>query len=165
MTRNHGQRHWMDGIDFWTYGVLVQKGDDGFLQYAPKKESLSHSWPDQNGTEVDLSQQYLDVREVTLQCALFADSEVNWWKNYNNFIGNVMKPGKRRITINQFGNRDYYVYFKNCNIFTRVTRLPESQNKAGIWAANFSITVVENEPKLDAAQIFLVTEEGTFIIL
>jgi hypothetical protein len=154
-------RHFIDGSDLWTaYNVFVEEGSDDFLKYAAAKEGLSHDWGDAHGVEVDLSRRFFAPRNISLRCAIIVGTEVEFWQKYGALITQLMKPGKRRIEVAEFGNKSFFVYYKDCSSLGRFTRIRDG-NKI---ACKFALNLVENEPQLDASQTFIVTETGLFLI-
>lgn len=154
-------RHFIDGMDLWNvFSIFVESGSDGFLQYAARKESISHDWLDRNGVDVDLSRYFFDSRNITLRCAMMANSEADFWLKHQGFIAMLTQPGPRRITVVEFGERSFMVYYKECNDFDRFTRIKDTNQVA----TKFTLVLVESEPSVDSSHEFIVDEEGRFLI-
>lgn len=154
-------RFFIDGMDFWgIFSVVVEGGSSDFLNYPAKKDSITRDWSDANGLEVDLSQVFTTEREISLQCGIIADDEAAFWEKYNAFIGQWIKPGLHRIQVAEFGLRSFYCHYKSCSNFTRVTRI-QGTEKVG---CKFTLNLVETEPKLDNSDVFIVDEDGRFLI-
>lgn len=152
-------RYYIDGADLWLYyKVGVESGSDDFLKMPKRKESITHNWQDENGLDVDLSRVFLEAKEIELKCHIIADSEADFWENYNRLLTTLTKPGVRRLSVTELG-RDFFVYYKECNIYTRFTRLLQS-NKV---ACKFSLKLIEKLPSL-TQQTFIVDEANRFII-
>lgn len=152
-------RYYLDGADLWLYyKVGVESGSDDLLKMPKRKESITHNWLDENGIDVDLSRVFVEAKDIELKCHIIADSEADFWENYNRLQTTLKKPGLRRLTITEFG-RDFFVYYKECNIYTRFTRI-KSVNKV---ACKFSLKLTETVPQL-TEQTFIVDESTQFII-
>lgn len=129
----------LDGQDMWTtYGVFIEKGSDEFLVPPERKEGITHDWFDQNGIDIDVSSPAFKQRDFTIQCALIADNEADFWAKYEAFMSKLMSPGTRTLFIKEF-ERDFSVIYMKCNNFTRFTRL-KTVNKI---AAKFTISLME----------------------
>jgi len=151
----------MDGKDLWTaYNVFVEAGSDDFLKYAAKKESITHDWMDSNGLDVDLSRYFLQSRQIALRCAIIAESTDEFFQKYHGFIADLIQPGPRRITIAEFGERSYYVYYRDCTLFDRFTRLKDVDK----IACKFTLNLIETEPQVDSSLIYIVDEDGRFLV-
>lgn len=152
-------RYFLDGADLWLYyKVGIESGSDDFLKMPKRKDSIMHNWQDENGIDVDLSRVFLEPKEIELKCHIIADSEADFWDNYNRLLTKLTQPGVRRLTIAEFG-RDFYVYYKECNIYTRFTRLLQSQKVA----CKFNLKITEKNPAM-TTQTFIVDEENRFLI-
>jgi hypothetical protein len=155
--------YFIDGKDIWTaYNIFVESGSDDFLQYPAKKESITHDWMDSNGIDVDLSRVFLEPREITLRCAIIVTSSDQFWQKYTGFIADLTQPGTRRIEVAEFGSRSFNVHYKSCNDFTRLTRVKEGTTTK--IACKFTLVLVEPVPVLDNGNIFIVDEDGRFLV-
>lgn len=161
MALTQENRYFLDGIDLWLgYRVGVESGSDDFLRMPKKKEGIQHDWQDENGLDVDLSRIFLEAKEVELKCHILAPTEADFWISYDALLATLTKPGVRRLTITEFG-RDFYVFYKSCEIYTRFTRLLDSN----LVACKFTLKLMEKNPTASALPpSFLVDEAGRFII-
>lgn len=155
--------YYIDGKDLWTaYNVFVESGSDDFLQYPGKKESITHDWMDSNGVDVDLSRYFLEPRDITLRCAIIVDTPDQFWQKYTGFIADLTQPGTRRIEVAEFGSRSFNVHYKQCSDFTRFTRLKDEETIK--VACKFTMVLVEPVPQLDNGNVFIVDEDGRFLV-
>ena len=153
----------IDGADIWNaFNLVVESGSDDFLKFAQKKESITHDWKDTNGIDVDLSNPLLNAREIQLRCAIIAASTAEFWTKYNSLISAMMQPGTRRIQVLEFGERSFFCHYKECISFDRFTRVKEGV--ATKVACKFTIVFRELNPQLDASDVFIVDEDGRFLI-
>lgn len=151
----------LDGYDLWKqFGITVEKGGlDDFLKLPKRKESITHNWLDENGLDVDLTRTFLEAKDVVMKCVIIADDEVKFWDQYNRFLSLLIKPGTRRLTVNVF-NMDYYVYYKDCTIYSKLTAFKQT----GKLICKFNLTVAEKVPGFQNLPTFLIEETGKFII-
>lgn len=151
----------IDGKDLWTvYNMFVESGSDGFLKYPGKKDSITHDWMDSDGIDVDLSRIFFNARDIVLNVALIADDADRFWEVYQSFIAHMKQPGLRRIEITEFGGRSFYCYYKETNNFSRFTRL-QGNTKIG---CKFSIVFTETKPSVDSSNVFIIDDQGRYLI-
>jgi hypothetical protein len=113
----------MDSLDMWTtYGVFVEKGHDQFLMLPERKESITYSWPDQDGIDIDTATPRFKEREVTLNCSIIANNEADFWSKYDALKVALTAPGTRNLYVNELG-KDFDVIYMKCPSFTKYTRL------------------------------------------
>lgn len=154
----------IDGVDLWTtFSMILEDGSADFLRYAPKKPSLEHDWADANGIDVDLSRIFLAKREGVLRLAILVNSEEEFWAKHDGFIVMMTQPGLRRFELTSHGNRSYYIYYQETSNYDPVKSLKGSSTAYKI-AYRFSIVVVEPEPRINASNIFIITDDGRFLI-
>lgn len=163
MATNLSGRWYIDGVDLYTtFGMFIEEGSAVFLRYPPKKTSIEHDWQDSNGREVDLSQVFFDQREGTIQVGILGTNRDDYFNKHDQFISHLTQPGLRRLTLSSHGERSYFVYYKECNNYTQVKALTGALE--GKYAMRFSIVLVEPEPVVDSSHVFLVDEDGRFLI-
>lgn len=128
----------MDSIDLWTeYGVFVEKAHDQFLMLPERKESITYSWPDQDGIEIDTTTPRFKEREITMNCAIVANGEADFWTKYDAFKAALTAPGTRNMYVNEL-SKDFDMIYMKCTAFTKYTRLKTS----GKVAAKFAIVFI-----------------------
>ena len=160
---NLSGRWYIDGIDLYTtFSMFIEEGSADFLRYPPKKSSIEHDWQDSHGREVDLSQVFFDQREGTLSLAIIATNRDDFFDKHEKFISHLTQPELRRLTLTSHGERSYYVYYKECNNYKPEKAL--TGEMTGLFAYRFSVVLVEPEPVVDNSHVFLVDEEGRFLI-
>ncbi|RPE05558.1 hypothetical protein EGT74_24555 [Chitinophaga lutea] len=156
-------QYYIDGADLYlVYGILIASGSDDFLRLPDRKESITNDWLDENGIDIDLSRVFLKSKECTLECAILAANEIDFWTKYDSFFAMLIKPGLRRLEITELSS-SFYVYYKDCPSYDRVTRIKTGPH-AGKVGAKFSITFVEQKPRLDASNVYVITQNNKFII-
>jgi len=153
--------YFLDGRDLWdTFNIGVESGSDDFLKIPERKDSITHNWLDEDGTDVDLSRTFFKSREVNLHCFSQNANREKFWENYNSLITLFRKPGSRRLTITRH-NKDYFVYYKDNNAYQsfRFTVMP-----SGSILTKFTLTLAEPKPTFEYQPTFLTDEAGRFII-
>lgn len=87
-------RYFLNNLDiFDTYGVFVRDGSKEFLSLPKRKDSLTYSWPEENGTEVDLAAPKFEDKEVTLKCGFLAATDTEFRTKRQAFIQAIAAPG------------------------------------------------------------------------
>lgn len=152
--------YYIDGKDLGsTFGMFIESGTDDFLKMPKRKDSITHDWQDSNGIEIDTSRVFFEPRDIQLKLGIIATSRDDFWKQHNSFLAQIAQPGLRRLTITEH-DRSYFVIYKECVSYERFTRLKDV-NKIG---CKFTITITELNPEVDYSQVFIVDEEGRFLV-
>lgn len=156
----------IDGIDLWTtYGIILEEGSADFLKYPPKKQSTEHDWGDSDGIDVDLDRIFTSKREGVLRFAIFANSTQEYFDRNDAFFTLWKQPGLRRLEIASHNDRSYYVYYQETTTYEQVGRLkPGNPLEEYEIAHRFSVVVVEPEPVAYPGNVYIVTDDGKFII-
>lgn len=153
----------IDGNDlFSTFAIAIRSGAAGFLQMPERKESITHSWPDQHGIDIDTSKPLFKERDISLTCWLFTEDTVEFWKKHNQFVTQMMKPGLRRITIKAFNGKSYFVIYKAMNGYDQVKKLRLDN---GQIVHEFILTLTEPSPQIDYDDTFISADNGEFLIV
>lgn len=154
----------LDGIDlFSTFSMIIEEGSADFLRHPPRKSSIEHDWKDAHGRDIDLSRVFFDQREGVLNMAILCNTDAEFWTRHDGFISQFAQPGLHRLSLKAHGLRSYYIYYKECNNYSSVKPAKGIADTYRI-AYRFSIVVVEPEPQIDASDVFLVNEDGYFLI-
>ena len=154
----------LDGKDFWTiFSILVESGSDDFLKYPSKKESITRNWSDADGIDIDLSAIFFNPRNISLRCAILADDEADFWLKYEAFIVQWKQPGIHRVEVGEFGLRSFYCFYDETNQFTRFTRVRDGNGQIKV-ACKFTLSIIEAEPRLNNNNVFIITQDGRFLI-
>lgn len=153
----------IDGIDLYSiFNVFIEDGSADFLKFPPKKSAIEHDWKDSHGRDVDLSQIFFDQREGTLNMAIIATDEADFFDKQKNFLSLFAQPGTRRFELKSHGQRHYFIYYKDCSSYKAVKAL-DGEN-TGLYAYRFTLNVVEPEPVIDASQVFIIDHDGNYLI-
>jgi hypothetical protein len=155
---------YMDSMDLWnSFSMIIEEGSADFLRFPSKKDSATHDWGDSNGIDVDLSRIFLKERKGVLQCAILATSESEFWDKHEAFFYRLIQPGLRRLEFNSHGNRSYFIFYEDNPLYRQVTKLKGTMS-SGLIAHRFNLALVEPEPVLNPSNVFIVTDDGKFII-
>jgi hypothetical protein len=153
--------YYIDGKDIWNiFSMFVESGSDDFLKYASRKESITHDWGDENGKDIDTTRHFLNDRNITLRMAMIVESETDFWQKYQGFLAQMILPGKRRVEPKRLGERSFYLVYKECTDFTSFTKIKDS-TKIGI---KFTVNFIEPNPQIENDNVFIVDEDGRFLI-
>lgn len=162
---------WIDGFDLWdNFGLMIEKGTADFLKVPPRKDTNQHDWPDQNGLDIDTTQFFFKERTITLNCAMIADSESQFWLNRKALLTLITQPGTRRLVIAAHGTMQYYIIYKDSTTPQAFKPLSGSNiviNDSLKVAYRFNITIVEPDPdNRDGSNImqFLAADDGKLIV-
>lgn len=163
---NNLQGYWfLDGADMWlNFGLAIRKGTADLLAYAPKKDSITHDWPDQNGIDVDLSKVYLKERQVVLQCMILTETEADFWTKHNALIARLVKPGLRRLELKAHGNRSYFVYYVECSNYEQLPTKTLKGIADNMVVHSFNLTLIEPQPQIADSTVFIAANDGAFLI-
>lgn len=155
------KQYYINGKDlFLIFGIYILRGStDDFLRYPDKKDSIEHDWQDSNGLDVDLSRVFLKSKQIDLKCLLVTDFSDDFWRKYDRFLAELTTPGLKRFTVSEF-ERDFFIYYKACSTPKRYTRIKETDK----IIYEFTLSVIEQEPKFNSNSVYLITEDNLFIV-
>lgn len=69
---------------FDTYGLVFQEGTLNELMRLPeRKAGVEHDWPDEDGTQRDLTDLKYASRQLSLKCLLVGDSKADFLQKYD----------------------------------------------------------------------------------
>lgn len=126
---------YLDNNKFSDYGVYVCEGYyDEVLKIPSVKKRLILNFSQKSGLIYDNSEVKYQSKECKLTCVLKANNISDFWRNYNAFLYDLIRPGERLFTVN--GTNDSY----NCYYKSQKVSLFDIVNSA-IWC-EFSLTLV-----------------------
>lgn len=100
------------------FGLVIQTGTAGLLEFPERKEVATNDWREENGQEYDLELPVFKDKEVTLSCAIVADDDAGFWTNYNAFWAEIKKAGWQSLYIYDHG-MTYQVWYKKSGSFKK----------------------------------------------
>ncbi|MBC9913190.1 hypothetical protein [Chitinophaga varians] len=156
-------QYFIDGMDLWVvFSIIVAAGSDDLLKLPARKDSISHDWLDENGTDVDLSRVFFESREINLECGMIANDEADFHNKFTAFKAVIAQPQLRRLESSELSS-SFFVYYKDCSSFVRATRIKAGPN-AGKVAAKFTLVLVEKSPTIDSSNVFMITDDNRLMI-
>lgn len=100
------------------YLLIIQTGTAELLQFPERKEFLTNDWREENGQEYDLALPTFKDKEVTLNCAIVADTDTQFWTAYNAFFAELTKAGWQDLYIHDH-SKTYSVFYKKSGSFKK----------------------------------------------
>lgn len=81
--------------DIWTTWRMVFQNDtiSTLMQLAERKEGYAYSWPDEDGTERDLTVLKYNTRELSIDVLLAGDSAADFKAKYDAFKAYIIAAG------------------------------------------------------------------------
>jgi hypothetical protein len=116
-------RHFLDNLDVYaTYGLLVSEGKAAFEAFPQRKDSLSHDWPEQHGTDIDLMQPRFADKKVALRCIFVGKSAADLLGKKANFLAALCSPGWHTWRVDDHDNHTYAVYYEDATGWSSPSR-------------------------------------------
>lgn len=103
------------------FGLIIQTGTAGLLEFPERKESISNDWSDENGIERDLAAPKFKDNEVTLKCGILANDDTAFWAFYDALFIELSRPNFQELYIDDH-SRAYQVFYKKSGNFNKVTK-------------------------------------------
>lgn len=158
-------RYKLNGNDLYdVYGFVVSSGSDDFLKFPDRKESLTYNWPDENGTQRDLSDPKFEEGAATLKGVIIAVNAADFWDKYNALWYAFSLPETRALEVVEL-SKTFDIFYKKATKPTRFTRLKEVNKIAvevefelGVVGYNISFT-----PLPGIGQVTVVNQNGDLI--
>lgn len=122
------------------FGLIIQTGTAELLAFPERKATIENNWAEENGTEYDLASPKFKDKEVTLQCAILANNDAQFWLSYNAFFNELKKTGWQNLFIFDH-SKTYEVFYKKCGTPKKVTKRLKNVQKVLV---KFPITLQVN---------------------
>lgn len=122
---------------FTEFGLVIQTGTAELLAFPERKESLSNDWREENGVEYDLELPKFKDKEVTIQCAIMADSDSDFWVYYDLLFEELTLAGWQDLFIYDH-SQTYKVFYKKCGAPKKSTKRLKNVDKVFV---KFPITL------------------------
>lgn len=81
-----------------TFGVYVS-ASSGILDLPSIKEPVKQDWQEYHGVQIDLDAPRLQEREISLDCFINAENQLDFIQKLNAFYAEFLKPGFKRLRI------------------------------------------------------------------
>ena len=104
-----------------TFSMVIQTGLANFLEFPERKTPLSNDWQDEDGIEYDLQNPTFKDKEITLNCAIMADNNIQFWTYYNLLWAELKKPNRLSLYIDDH-SKTYQVFYKKSGNFKLQTK-------------------------------------------
>jgi hypothetical protein len=147
----------IDDIPFSRYGVFVSSGKDDLLKSPSVKKNLLTEILEKDGSVYDVGHLVFNSKESTLQCVMAASTIPEFWKCYNAFFNDWIKPGERFLYINSI-EEEYPCYYKKSDGF-------EIVSLTGTVIVKFNLTLVFTVFRLSDTEYILAAEDDSMIVL
>ncbi len=93
------------------FGLVIQTGTADLLAFPERKKTLENDWREHNGKEYDLSLPRFKDKEISLKCAMMADTDMEFWTNYDALFLELSEPNWQSLFIADHG-KTYSVFYK-----------------------------------------------------
>lgn len=133
----------INGLDaYTTYGLVFGPGVYNELLKLPKrKEGYAYSWPDENGTERDVSQVYYESRVLNLPITILASSESQFYSRYYALTQFLLTSGYFDFDVVQM-NRRFKLLYQDMTNFDKLTQIKGSTD----IGCEFTLQLIDDFP-------------------
>ena len=146
----------IDGRDLSEYGVYILRGSDTEIQKSPVvKKNLLQNIKTKNGAIYDGKFVVFQTKEVKLNCLMRANNLTEFWRNYNAFLFDLVRPEERLLYVDSTGY-EYPCYYKSCSV-------TEFSPIGKVWF-EFSLTLVFTSFRVSGEEFLLASEDDILII-
>lgn len=149
-------RYKLDGVPFSDYGVIVDVSRSALLKAPAAKRNMNRTVSTEDGQIYDVEHLVFQKKEVTFKCHFKATSISSFWQCYDAFFGTLIKPGERRLYVEEIG-KDYPCYYKSSSAFKLLSL-------SCVVIVEFNLTLVFTAFRLYETDYFLATEAGDWIV-
>jgi len=146
------------------FGVFVEQGGlNDFLSFPKRKASQEHSWPEVNGKDIDLSHPTFEARQFALKCVLTASGATeqlkndNFWQLYNGLFTELSGQGVHELYLAAI-DKTYTVFYVDQQSVTKVTYEEDRM------IIKFDLLFEETDPFTNIQKVYLVDQDGTFLV-
>jgi hypothetical protein len=148
----------INNLDFLVFGATVNKGMDAFFFYGKRKDSVNHSFPEEDGEDRDLTDPHIDPREFIVTITITANGLADFKNKYWGLRNELKSPGLIEL---YYADHDetYLIYYKDQQNFKKIT----NSFSGATVAVQFDIVFSETNPA-DNTGDNLVDEQDNFII-
>lgn len=146
----------LDGISFSDYGIYVLQGSEAEIQKSPAvKKNLLQNIASKSGAIYDGEFVAFQTKEVKLKCLMRAKTLQEFWRNYNAFLYDLIRPDERQLYVDATGY-EYPCYYKSCTVDKF---FPTDK----IWF-EFSLVLVFTSFRVEGEEFLLASEDDILII-
>lgn len=149
----------INGQDVSAYGVTIINGFTELFRMPDRKDSLKNDWWDEDGLEVDLTEPHFKARQFRLDCVITGDNFDDLKTKYWAFFTLISTADTIQIY-----NYEYDMvigcYYVSQDQLTPIMKTGGN----GKPAAKFTVVFSEVSPDQNISPVFLIDDEGTFLI-
>lgn len=146
------------------FGVMIERGGlHDFLAFPKRKDSLKHSWPEENGQEIDLVDPKFEARSFRLKCILKAtgatvqETKDNFWTLYNGLFTEISSLGTHQLYLDSI-DKEFTVFYVD----------QQSVSKIGYEGKRmfikFDLVFEETDPTTNIPKVYLTDESDNFLV-
>jgi hypothetical protein len=151
----------LNGIDHKTvYGLTISAVTESFLTWPKLKPGVSHDFNDQNGIVQDLSEVYVESRQLKFSCNMITGPLVDFKNKWYGLYTLLTTPGIKSFYRAALDQTFYFFYTEQQNV-KLLTKNVADAPQIGI---TFDLLVTELDPNDNMPKVFLVTEDNKFLI-
>lgn len=145
----------INGKNIKTYFGARVVATNGFTSLPARKVLLQNNWPDENGLEVDLSANYYEARNLSMEIKIFADSLQLMNDYVRSFMAEFQKPGLQYVKL--VGNSKLFlVYCQDAILPVRKTAIYSTKHYSEL-----TIPLIEPYP---IVRQFTVNATGSLLV-
>lgn len=140
----------IDGKPLANYGIWVLEGSfDEIMKIPPVKKNLLINYRNFSGADYDNDRVIYEAKDVALNCALRASSINTFWRNYNAFIYDLIRPNERLFYVADV-NDTFKCFYKSCSVrrFTIVRKEVWCEFTLTLTFTNFRPKAIHNRTYL-----------------
>lgn len=110
------QKFMIDNINIANYGMAVTVGTEGeLLKMTEKKQNFAIDIKNRSGVIYDQHPSMDKHRDARINLLLTANSAVEFTRNHNALLHNLIKPGERSLYFSDL-NASFPFYYKDCGV-------------------------------------------------
>lgn len=129
----------IDYLDISLFGLWLTKSR-GELSYPKPKERLNQNWHDSHGLDIDLSQPYLETRNIELELTMVVTGTADYINKMQLLQQHLQQPGLRVLKFDDIP-KPYFVYLSDVVEPDRLTPYT-----SGRMAAKLTLKFIEPNP-------------------
>lgn len=154
----HQSGYELDGIDFSRFGVYVLDGSDDSILKAPNvRQNLTIDIKSVAGVSYDGENVFYEAKDVTLKLLIRAANVTVFWKRWNAFFTELLKPEERSLYLDKTVEEFDCFYKKNT-----VSKFDIMRN-GRVWC-EFSVVLTFTNYRPIGNHALLATEDDALVL-
>ncbi|MGZ3753577.1 MAG: hypothetical protein ACXVAY_01380 [Mucilaginibacter sp.] len=142
-----------------TFGWVLTKAPVDLLKFPDRKDSVKNDWMEENGVQIDLALPRFKARQFTLNCAIIANDRADFKSKYNGLFTLLSEMDTFALYLDTLDETFHVYYVSQSNL-----AIP-SKIKNGEVVATFDLVFGETDPGDNFEPIYLIDDDGDFIII